>query len=39
VHRQIRLLSWSGYGPGRAAGRRASLARGSVEGSRRRLTA
>jgi hypothetical protein len=30
VHRQVRLLSWSGYDPGRAAGRRASLARGAV---------
>ncbi len=39
VHRQIRLLSWSGYGPGRAAGRRASLARGAVGGRRRRLSA
>jgi hypothetical protein len=39
VHRQVRLRSWSGYGPGRAAGRQASLARGAVGGSRRRLSA
>jgi len=30
VHRHVRLLSWSGYDPGRAAGRRATLARGAV---------
>jgi hypothetical protein len=34
VSRQIRVRSWSGYEPGRAAGRRASLARGSVGGRR-----
>jgi hypothetical protein len=34
VHRQVRLRSWSGYGPGRAAGRNASLARGAVGGRR-----
>jgi hypothetical protein len=39
VHKQVRLQSWSGYGPGREAGRRASLARGSVGGTRRRLSA
>jgi|SRR5579871_228555 len=30
VHRRVRLSSWSGYDPGRAAGRRATLARGAV---------
>src|SRR5579864_2021107 len=30
VHRRVRLLSWSGYDPGRAAGSRATLARGAV---------
>ena len=30
VHRNVRLRSWSGWGPGRAAGRQASLARGAV---------
>jgi hypothetical protein len=30
VHHRVRLLSWSGYDPGRAAGRRATLARGGV---------
>jgi len=39
VHRQIRLQSWSGYGPGRSAGSRASLARGAVGGARRSLSA
>jgi len=39
VYRQVRLRSWSGYAPGRAAGRRASLARGAVGGDRRRLSA
>lgn len=39
VYHQVRLQSWSGYAPGRAAGRRASLARGSVGGSRRSLSA
>ena len=36
--RYTRLASWAGYGPGRDAGRRADLARGSVS-SRRGLTA
>jgi hypothetical protein len=39
AYRSIRLQSWSGYGPGRAAGRQATLARGAVGGSRRRLSA
>ena len=39
VSRQLRLRSWAGYSPGRAAGRRASLARGSIGGSRRSLSA
>jgi hypothetical protein len=39
VYRHVRLQSWSGYAPGRAAGRRASLARGSVGGARRGLSA
>jgi len=39
VSRQMRLRSWSGYAPGRAAGSRASLARGSISGSRRSLSA
>ncbi len=39
VHQQVRLQSWSGYAPGRAAGSRASLARGSIGGSRRSLSA
>jgi len=39
VSRQTRLRSWSGYAPGRAAGSRASLARGSIAGSRRSLSA
>ena len=34
VHRHVRLQSWSGYDPGRAAGRRVSLARGAVKGRR-----
>lgn len=34
VHRYTRLTSWAGYEPGRAAGRRASLARGAVNGRR-----
>lgn len=38
VSRYTRLSSWAGYGPGRDAGRRADLARGSV-GTRRGLTA
>ena len=38
VSRYTRLSSWAGYGPGREAGRRANLARGSV-GSRRSLSA
>jgi len=37
VYRQTRLRSWSGYSPGRAAGRRATLARGSIGGARRSL--
>lgn len=39
VYSQVRLRSWSGYAPGRAAGSRASLARGSIAGSRRSLSA
>jgi hypothetical protein len=39
VYSQVRLQSWSGYAPGRAAGRRANLARGSVGGSRGALSA
>lgn len=39
VHRQTRLRSWSGYGPGRSAGRSASLARGSIGSQRRGLRA
>jgi hypothetical protein len=39
VHTQTRLASWSGYEPGRAAGRQARIARGSVGGSRRGLSA
>jgi len=35
VSRYTRLASWSGYEPGRAAGRKASLARGAVSGRRR----
>lgn len=38
VRRYTRLSSWAGYQPGRDAGRRANLARGSV-GGRRSLTA
>jgi hypothetical protein len=38
VHRYTRLSSWSGYQPGRDAGRRASLARGAVA-PRRSLSA
>lgn len=38
VSRYTRLSSWAGYEPGRSAGRRANLARGSV-GSRRSLSA
>ncbi|HEX5266127.1 MAG TPA: DUF2786 domain-containing protein [Acidimicrobiales bacterium] len=38
VSRYTRLASWAGYGPGRDAGRRADLARGSV-GTRRGLSA
>jgi hypothetical protein len=34
VHSHVRLQSWSGYSPGREAGRKASLARGSVGGTR-----
>ena len=39
VYKQVRLRSWSGYAPGRAAGRQASLARGAVGGRRRPLSA
>jgi hypothetical protein len=39
VYSNTRLRSWAGYAPGRAAGRRASLARGSVDGGRRSLSA
>jgi uncharacterized protein DUF2786 len=39
AYQSVRLQSWSGYAPGRAAGKRASLARGAVEGGRRRLSA
>lgn len=38
VYRQVRLRSWAGYGPGKAAGRKASVARGSLD-RRRGLTA
>ena len=38
VARQVKLRSWSGYEPGRAAGRQASLARGSL-GGRHSITA
>ena len=34
LHRYVRLSSWSGYQPGRDAGTRAQLARGSVTGRR-----
>lgn len=39
VHRQIRLRSWTGYNPGRSAGSRANLARGSIGDRRRGLSA
>jgi hypothetical protein len=39
AYQSVRLQSWSGYGPGRAAGKRATMARGAVEGGRRRLSA
>jgi len=39
VHRQTRLRSWSGFQPGRTAGSRASLARGSIGSERRGLRA
>jgi hypothetical protein len=39
VYSNVRLRSWSGYQPGRAAGRRASLARGSLGSRRRGLSA
>ena len=39
VYNNVRLQSWSGYGPGREAGRRAALARGSVGDGPRRLSA
>jgi len=35
VHQHVRLLNWSGYDPGRAAGQRATLARGAVGTGRR----
>jgi hypothetical protein len=39
VYSNVRLRSWSGYRPGRAAGRRASIARSSLGERRRGLTA
>jgi len=39
VYQQVRLRSWSGYAPGRDAGRRATLARGSLGGTPPRLGA
>ena len=39
VYSQVRLQSWSGYQPGRAAGRRASIARGRIGERRRGLSA
>jgi hypothetical protein len=39
VRTQTRLASWSGYEPGRAAGRQASIARGAFGGSKRSLGA
>jgi hypothetical protein len=39
VYSQVRLQSWSGYDPGRAAGRQATLARGAVGSNRRGLSA
>lgn len=39
VYSQVRLRSWAGYEPGRAAGSRASLARGSIGDTRRSLGA
>jgi hypothetical protein len=39
AYRSVRLQSWSGYGPGRVAGRRATLARGALGDKQRRLTA
>jgi hypothetical protein len=39
VYRQVRLQSWSGFDPGRDAGRRANLARGAVGQGRRSLSA
>jgi hypothetical protein len=39
VYSQVRLRSWAGFAPGRAAGSRATLARGAVGGRRRRLSA
>lgn len=38
VYRHVRLQSWAGFAPGRAAGRRASVARGSID-ARRGLSA
>jgi hypothetical protein len=39
VYSQVRLRSWDGYEPGRAAGSRATLARGSIGDARRSLGA
>jgi hypothetical protein len=39
AYHSVRLQSWSGFAPGRAAGKQATLARGAVGGSRRRLSA
>lgn len=39
VYSQVRLQSWSGYAPGREAGRRATLARASVGRARKSLSA
>jgi hypothetical protein len=39
VYSQVRLQSWSGYQPGRAAGRQASIARGRIGERRRGLSA
>ncbi len=39
VYSNVRLQSWSGYQPGRAAGRQASIARGRIGEQRRGLSA
>jgi hypothetical protein len=39
VSRQLRLRSWAGYKPGRAAGSQAGIARGGIGDTRRRLGA